>query len=73
MIDKRLDRLKEIRSELFDIANSYGGDVTGCVAGNLHNASNRVSQCIRMLETGISPEDERNIMAEWLAKQPIFL
>ncbi len=70
MIDKRIERLEVLRDEIFDLANSFAGDKTGVVAGELHEASNRITKSVRMLNEGIKPEDERQQLAEWFAKQP---
>jgi len=39
-MDKRIQRILEIRKELFDIANSYAGDETGTAAIYLHESCN---------------------------------
>ena len=71
MIDKRVRRLKRIRNLLFDTANSYGGDKTGVVAARLHDASNKVSYCLRMLEEGINDADKLSLMQDWLRDKPM--
>ena len=73
MIDKRIERLEEMQSELFDLANSFAGEQTGTVAAELHESCNRISNSIRMLKEGITPADERKMLGEWFAKQPGLL
>ena len=72
-MDIRIEKLNEIHHELFELANSYAGDTTGTVAGNLHNAADRVADCIRMLEEGITTEDSAKLMTEWLLGKPELL
>lgn len=38
----RMARAMELREELFDLANSFAGDVTGEVAVQLHTACNYI-------------------------------
>lgn len=70
MIDKRVEQLTKLRSELFDLANSFAGDETGTVASELHESCNRITNSLRMLKEGITPADERKLLGEWLANQP---
>lgn len=70
MIDQRVKRLQEISDELHGIANSFAGDKTGVVAARLHGASGQISDCLRMLESGINSSDKLNLMEDWLSKQP---
>lgn len=70
MIDQREKRLQEISNELHDIANSYAGDETGIVAVRLHGASGQISDCLRMLESGINSSDKLSVIQDWLSKQP---
>lgn len=42
--DPRMARALQIKSELFDIANSFAGEKTGLVAMCLHQACNRIVQ-----------------------------
>ena len=55
-----IDRLKEISDELFTIANSLAGSVTGTAAASLHGAKGQVSNVVRMLETGITDDDKKS-------------
>jgi hypothetical protein len=68
MIDKRLERIMEIRNELFDIANSYAGDETGVIASELHRSCNCILRANKMATEGISPLDEERQFSEWLFK-----
>ena len=64
-----INRLKEISDELFTIANSLGGEVTGTAASSLHGASGRVSNVVRMLETGITNDDKKAVLREHFKNQ----
>ncbi len=68
-MDKRLIRLKEIVTELHNIANSFAGEKTGTAAASLHGAGGRVANGIRMLETGITPEDRKDVLREHFKNQ----
>lgn len=70
-MDKRLIRLKEIVTELHDIANSFAGDKTGTAAASLHVSGGRVANGIRMLETGITLEDRKEVLREHFKGQLI--
>lgn len=70
-MDKRIERLKEINRELHDIANSFAGNVTGTAAASLHGAGGRVVNVIRMLETGITADDKKDVLREHF-KNSIF-
>ena len=70
-MDKRLIRLKEIVNELHDIANSFAGDKTGTAAAALHGASGKVLNGVRMLETGITDEDRKDVLREHFKNQLI--
>ncbi len=72
-MDNSIKRLNELYSEIFDIANSYAGDETGTVAGTLHNSANKIADAIRMLENGITEEDDHKLMTEWLMGKPELL
>ena len=71
MIDERITRLRALKSELCDIANSYSGKTTGVVAVRLHGAESQISDCLRMLEDGVNSADKMAVMQEWFDKQPI--
>jgi hypothetical protein len=68
-MDARLQRLKEIQSELHDVANTFAGPTTGTIAGTLHQAGIEVGHAIRMLETGISKEDREKLADRFLINQ----
>ncbi len=70
MIDKRIRRLQRISKILFDTANSYAGDETGVVAARLHEASGKISYCLRMLDDGINSADKLSLMQDWLRDKP---
>ena len=70
-MDKRIIRLKELASELHDIANSFAGDKTGTAAAALHGAGGKVLNGIRMLETGITLEDKKEVLREHFKNQLI--
>lgn len=70
-MDKRITRLKEIVTELHNIANSYAGDKTGTAAASLHGAGGRVANGVRMLETGITLEDKKDVLREHFKNQII--
>ena len=72
-MNNSVERLTELRNEIFDIANSYAGDKTGTVAGTLHGAANKIAESIRMLEEGITEADEQKLMTEWLMGKPELL
>ena len=69
-MDKRLERINEIRDELFDMANSFAGDKTGAVAVELHGACNKMGRAVQMIERGIIPEDHTRQVTDWLANNP---
>lgn len=69
-MNDKIKRLKEISDELFTIANSLAGDETGTAAATLHGASGRVSNVIRMLKTGITDDDKRDVLREHFKNQP---
>jgi hypothetical protein len=69
MIDKRIARLTEIQEELHNIANSYAGDVTGVVAVELHTVACGIFNTLRMLKTGITEEDKKIQMTNWIEKK----
>jgi hypothetical protein len=72
-MDKRLARIKEIRDELFDMANSFAGDKTGTVAVELHSVCNKMGRDIQMIENGIKPEDNTRQVTEWFANNPTLM
>ena len=65
----RPERLEAIRDELFEIANSYAGDKTGNVAVELHSASHRITNAMRMLTDGITLDDKVKQAEEWCNNQ----
>lgn len=65
-MDKRISRLEEISEELFTIANSFGGNVTGTGAVELHRTNNRLRNAIRILTEGPTPEDKKSQIREHL-------
>jgi hypothetical protein len=71
MNEKIYQRLIEMRHELNNIVNSFGGNVTGAIAVELHGATNRISVAQRMMLTGITVEDTNRIADEWCDKQLI--
>jgi len=64
----KIQRLQELRSELFDIANSLAGDKTGTVACELHESANCILRSIKMLENGVTPEDNYRVMTNWMSR-----
>lgn len=46
---ERTERLKAIKSELFDLANSYAGEETGRIAVQLHESVNYINRALRGL------------------------
>jgi len=68
-MNPKLARLKEIHDELFTTANSLAGNETGCVAVEIHRAHGVLNNAIRMLETGVTLEDEKNMMRTHLKGQ----
>lgn len=68
-MDIRIERLKKIVDELHDIANSFAGDKTGTAAATLHGATGRIMNGIRMLETGITLEDKKEVLREHFKNQ----
>jgi hypothetical protein len=66
---QRLERLEELRLELGDIANTFAGNKTGCAAFELHDASGRINEAIRMITEGSTIEDSDRQIAEWCDKQ----
>lgn len=66
--DVRIKRLEEIRNELFTIANSYVGKETGVVAVKLHKAKSLITEAIDMIERGVSDQDNKDVMREYLVE-----
>ena len=62
-------RLEQLRSEIYDLANSYAGKETGVIAGELHEACNRILSALNMLENGITQEDSDKQIGEWCDNQ----
>jgi hypothetical protein len=48
--DAGITRAMEIREELFTIANSYGGDISGDIAVILHQACNEIARAKRRFD-----------------------
>jgi len=48
--EEAIDYLEKTADELFDLANSFGGDETGDVACTLHGAPNKIRQAIKILK-----------------------
>ena len=71
--DTRPERLDAIRKELYDIANSYSGDVTGDIAVAIHGACNRLARATVMLKEGVKPEDKVRSMEEFLQNNPTLV
>jgi len=70
-MDKKIERLKKIAEELHTLANSFAGDVTGTAAAALHGAGSKVLNGVRMLETGITEDDKRDVLREHFKNQLI--
>ena len=68
-MNPKLKRLQEIHDELFTLANSLAGDETGCVAVTIHRSHGILNNAIRMLTTGITLEDEKEMFREHLKGQ----
>ena len=47
---ERIKRAMELRSELFDIANSFSGKKTGYIAVILHQACNKILEAVEKLK-----------------------
>jgi hypothetical protein len=67
----RIKRLKDISDELFNLANSFGGDETGIAAVEIHRSENLLNNAIRMLESGITLEDKKNAIRAFFDKSPL--
>ena len=65
----RIERLKKISDELFTLANSFAGEKTGTAAGEIHKSCGTLSNAVRMLENGITLEDKRKQMLDWLREK----
>lgn len=68
-MNPKLKRLEEISDELFTLANEFGGNVTGTVAVEIHRANSVLHNAMRMLKTGVTEEDERNMFRQHLRSQ----
>ena len=53
----RIDRMMELRSELFDLANSFAGEETGTAATILHEACNNILRAKSWLEGDLTVFD----------------
>ena len=71
--DPRPERLDAIRKELYDIANSYSGDVTGDIAVAIHAACNKLARATVMLKDGVKPEDRERSYQEFLQNNPTLV
>lgn len=60
-----ITRLEQISDELFEIANSMAGDKTGIIAVNLHQATGKINNAIRMANEGITKTDSDKVADEW--------
>lgn len=69
-MNPKLPRLKEISEELFLMANELADNKTGTVAVELHKTRNVLENAIRMLETGVTLEDEKKMFRDHLMAQP---
>lgn len=56
----RMMRVMEIHTELFDLANSFGGNETSHVASVLHEACNYIIRANKRFEAG-GPTVETNV------------
>ena len=70
-MDKRIRRLQRLSKMLHETANSFAGDKTGVVAARLHGVSGGITDCIRMLEEGITDADRMSLMQDWLRDKPM--
>jgi hypothetical protein len=48
--EDKVKRLKEIKSELHDLANSFAGDETGTTAVYLHESANIIRTALKVLD-----------------------
>lgn len=67
---EKIAHLTKLRSEIYNLANSFAGNETGVIAGELHEAANRILRAIEMLEHGITQEDSDRQIQEWCDNQP---
>ena len=58
-VERDIARLAEIRSELFDMANSYGGDEHGNVAVVIHGLCNRILDITEYISAEFRLETEK--------------
>lgn len=63
----KINRLKEISEELFDIANSLAGDETGTEASCLHLTRGNIDDVIQSLnkEERFNPGEIRDRFQKW--------
>jgi hypothetical protein len=52
ILQKNMTRALELRKEIFDLANSFGGDETGHVAVMLHESANCISRASVRFNSG---------------------
>lgn len=49
-LDQKIEHLKQLRGQIFDLANTFAGKETGHVAVQLHGAANIVSYVRKQVE-----------------------
>jgi len=65
----REQRLTELRSELFDIANAFAKEKQGVIAVELHESCNCILRALEMLEHGESKENADRQIERWCDDQ----
>lgn len=70
-MDTRIKRIKELRSELFDLANSFAMEGKGQAAVELHGSCNCILRAAAILSEGETAEDDERQIRSWLAKNQI--
>ena len=68
-IEQKLQRMVELRSELFDLANEFALDDNGYVAGELHESCNAILRANKGLTEGVTPEMEDRQFNKWCDEQ----
>jgi hypothetical protein len=63
---RHANRLKEISNELFTMANCLAGDTTGIAAASLHGVVGRLTNVARMITSGITLDDRKQVIREHL-------
>lgn len=69
MNEKAYQRLTEIHSELYDIANTFAGTSASGIAFELHQSANRILTAQNMMKTGVTNEDSDRQSEEWCNQQ----